>query len=134
MNEDFKFQLIADCDANSEKWYIDDISIEGTTDVENYISDNLPSTFSLDQNYPNPFNPVTTINYALPKAGHVKIQIFNTQGRLISTLIDRKKPAGRYTIQWNGKDMHVKTVASGVYFYRIVADEFVKVKKLMLLK
>ncbi len=134
LNENFKFQFIANCSASSEKWYIDDISIEGTTDVENQISGNLPSTFSLDQNYPNPFNPITTIHYALPKTSAVKIQIFNTQGRLISTLIDGKKPAGRYTIQWNGKDMHGKTTASGVYFYRIVADEFVKVKKLMLLK
>jgi len=134
LNENFKFQFIADCDANSEKWYIDDISIEGTTGIENQTISNLPSAFSLDQNYPNPFNPVTMINYALPKTSNVKIEIFNTQGRLISILIDGKKPAGRYTVQWNGKDMHEKTAASGVYFYRIVADEFVKVKKLMLLK
>ncbi len=86
-------------------------------------------TFSLFQNYPNPFNPTTTISYQLPQAAHVTVAIYDVQGRLVETLVDGEKAAGRYSVQW-----HAENVPSGVYFYRIQAGRFTATKKLLLLK
>lgn len=90
---------------------------------------NIPDRFELYQNFPNPFNPVTTIVYALPKVSNVKLTIYNMLGQEIRTLVDEEQSAGWKNIQWNA--VHF---ASGIYFYKITADSFVDVKKLLLLK
>jgi len=91
--------------------------------------ENVPGEYSLSQNYPNPFNPTTTISYQLPKSSFVKLTIYDISGRLVDKLIDEKKNAGYYTVEWNAEN-----VCSGVYFYRIEAGNFVAVKKGLLVK
>jgi len=88
-----------------------------------------PTQFSLAQNYPNPFNPTTTIQYAIPSAEHVTIKVYNEIGEEVRTLVDENKEAGQYKATFNGSGL-----ASGIYYYRISAGNFIKVKKLMLLK
>ncbi|KAA3663317.1 MAG: T9SS C-terminal target domain-containing protein, partial [Calditrichaeota bacterium] len=89
----------------------------------------LPTDYTLSQNYPNPFNPTTTIRYALPKAGHVEIALFNTVGQKVKTLVDENRPAGTFTVQ-----LDATTLTSGVYFYRITTAQFNQTKKMILLK
>jgi hypothetical protein len=97
-------------------------------------SDGLPKEFALHQNYPNPFNLTTVIEYALPKSSHVRITIYNVLGQMVRSLVNQKQPAGFKTIQWDGRTDSEAEVSSGVYFYRIMADDFVKCKKMVLLK
>jgi hypothetical protein len=94
----------------------------------------LPREFDLRQNYPNPFNPTTVIQYALPKTSEVKIQIYNILGQKVRNLVDEPQKPGYKMIHWDGKDDSGKEVSSGVYFYRIEAGNFVKCKKMILLK
>jgi hypothetical protein len=94
----------------------------------------LPKEFDLRQNYPNPFNPTTVIQYALPKTSEVKIQIYNILGQKVSTLVNEPQEPGYKMIHWDGKDDSGNEVSSGIYFYRIVAKNFVKCKKMTLLK
>jgi hypothetical protein len=94
----------------------------------------LPKEFDLRQNYPNPFNPTTVIEYALPKSSQVRIQIYNVLGRRVRNLVDQRQEPGYKTIYWDGKDDSGIEVSSGVYFYRIVAGDYVKCRKMTLLK
>lgn len=90
----------------------------------------IPGKYDLSQNYPNPFNPVTKINYDMPKDGKVNLRIYDITGREIAALINNElQPAGYYTVIFNASNL-----SSGVYFYRIVAGDFVATKKLMLIK
>ncbi len=89
----------------------------------------VPMQFSLSQNYPNPFNPSTTIRFALPKSAYVTLKIYDLLGQEIETLVNEKLLAGEYDLLWNAAGL-----PSGVYLYRIRADEFVETKKLVLLK
>jgi photosystem II stability/assembly factor-like uncharacterized protein len=89
----------------------------------------LPSGIRLAQNYPNPFNPSTTIRYELPHAGHVTLKVYNTLGQEVATLVNETKPAGSYTVQFDAGGL-----ASGVYFYRLQAGDFVQAKKLVVLR
>jgi len=93
-----------------------------------------PEEFGLRQNYPNPFNPTTVIQYALPKASEVRIQIYNVLGQKVRNLVDEAQEPGYKMIHWDGKDDDGTEVSSGVYFYRIEAGDFVKNKKMTLLK
>lgn len=88
-----------------------------------------PNCFNLKQNYPNPFNPITNISYSIPKETFVTLKIFDALGRETSTLVNDKKQAGSYTIQW-----HAAGFPSGVYFYRLQADGYAVTKKLIVLK
>jgi hypothetical protein len=90
---------------------------------------NIPTVFNLSQNYPNPFNPTTKINFDLPKDLKVKIMVYEVLGREVIKLVDEFRRAGRYTVEFNGNNY-----ASGVYFYRITAGEFILAKKMVLIK
>jgi hypothetical protein len=94
----------------------------------------LPDQYELSQNYPNPFNPTTTIKYALPEPADVNIQVYNIVGQVVRTLVDEGKMGGYYRVYWDGRDDNGYDLASGVYFYRIVAGEFHAVKKMLLVK
>ncbi|MFQ5498101.1 MAG: choice-of-anchor B family protein [Candidatus Zixiibacteriota bacterium] len=94
----------------------------------------LPFTFALAQNYPNPFNPSTQIDYSLALRSHVRIQVYNGLGQLVRTIVDVEQPAGRYSAEFDGTDAVGDAVASGVYFYRITAGEFVQTRKMLLIK
>ena len=93
------------------------------------LDDQLPKKFELFQNYPNPFNPVTKIKYSIPKTSHVKIEIYSILGHKISTLVNEDKPPGYYTIEFDASSL-----ASGFYIYRLQANGFNAVKKMMLIK
>ena len=94
-----------------------------------FSSGKPPSKFNLDQNYPNPFNPSTAISYQLSAFGHVTLKVYDVLGNEIKTLVNEYKPAGKYTINFDASKL-----ASGVYFYRLQAGNYIDVKKLMLLK
>ena len=102
-----------------------DIYVTGIEDLMQLI----PKKFELYQNYPNPFNPSTTIKYALPKASTVKITLYNILGQRIAVLLNQKKGAGYYTMQFNASGL-----ASGMYFYHMQAGNFNKVKRMIVIK
>jgi hypothetical protein len=93
------------------------------------ITPEAPKKFVLLQNYPNPFNPVTTISYDVARETRVSLKIFDLLGRELVTLVDETQKPGHME-----KSFDASSYSSGVYFYRIQADNFVAVKKLMLLK
>jgi PKD repeat protein len=94
----------------------------------------IPQTFSLAQNYPNPFNARTVIRYSLPQDSKVEITIYNILGRKVKTLVNEHQQAGYKTVIWDGTNQKDRTVASGVYFYKIKAGDFTSSKKMLLLK
>lgn len=105
-------------------------------DVELIQNDDqqLPEDFELGQNYPNPFNPSTKFDFALPNKSQVNIAIYNVLGQKVKTLADAEYAAGRYTVDWDGTDDYGSAAATGIYFYKMTADNFQNTKKLMLLK
>jgi flagellar hook assembly protein FlgD len=86
------------------------------------------------QNFPNPFNPSTTLTFDLAQAGHVTIQIYSVSGRLIRTLVNERRDAGRHGVEWNGKDTNGSNVPSGIYFYRMRASGYEATKKMILVR
>ncbi len=102
------------------------------SDVENQKS--IPLAFNLVQNYPNPFNPTTSIDYEVAKRGVVTIAIYNMLGQRIKTLVDEVKPAGRYSIRWNGTNDNGLAVSSGLYFYQMKAPDYQKTLKMLFMK
>ncbi len=93
------------------------------------IEANIPEQFYLSQNYPNPFNPSTTIEYGLNEAGPVSLIVYDIIGRKIQTRINENREPGRYQTYFNAR-----TLASGVYFYRLQANNNVFIKKMTLIK
>ncbi len=101
----------------------------GLEDEQMIISD-----YKLEQNYPNPFNPSTKINYAIPTAGHVVITIYDMLGNPVTTLVNEYRSRGHYQINWHGKDMQGNQLPTGVYFYKMEAGGFTKMKKMLYIK
>jgi len=94
-----------------------------------FITNTNPFEFALSQNYPNPFNPATVINYSVAKSGLVTLKIYNAAGELVKELVNSEQNAGIYSVQFNGADL-----SSGVYFYRLDANGFTAVNKMILVK
>ncbi len=99
----------------------------GLTNVEN--TQILPKQFKLEQNYPNPFNPSTVISFTVAKAQMVNISIYNIIGQRITTLVNRMYAPGAYSVQFNAGNM-----PSGIYFYRLTSNDYVDIKKMILMK
>ncbi|UCF63986.1 MAG: T9SS type A sorting domain-containing protein [bacterium] len=93
-----------------------------------------PFTYQLWQNYPNPFNPTTTITFSLQKAGKVQLEIFNVLGQKVRTLLNQWMPPGKHTRIWSATNDAGQFLGSGIYFYRIASEDFVKTRKMILLK
>jgi M6 family metalloprotease-like protein len=94
----------------------------------------LPEVFSLHQNYPNPFNPVTKLRYDLPENGHVNITIYDMLGREVKTLINQTQDAGYRSVIWDATNDYGKPISAGIYLYQIQAGEYMRTKKMVLLK
>ena len=94
----------------------------------------LPEVFSLHQNYPNPFNPVTKLRYDLPENGLVTIIIYDMLGRQVKTLINQTQDAGYRSVIWDATNDYGKPVSAGIYLYQIQAGEYMRTKKMVLLK
>jgi hypothetical protein len=94
----------------------------------------IPKEFALSQNYPNPFNPETFIEFSLPKDCQVNLIVYNVRGQLVKTLVHGSMQAGTYKVRWDGTDKSELRVASGVYFYRLVAGDKINTKKMILMK
>lgn len=108
--------------------HIEEDKVTGAADSD------VPEHFALHDAVPNPFNPQTTLSFSLPVTSHVTLAIYDVSGRLVTTLVDESRGAGRYEITWDGRDAAQRQVSSGVYFYRIDADGFVETKRMVLLK
>ena len=85
--------------------------------------------FFLGQNYPNPFNPATTIEYSIPDAGYVKLEVYTSLGEKVSTLVNGFNSAGSYRVVFDGTDM-----SSGIYIYRMQSASFIETRKMLLIK
>ena len=102
-----------------------------------------PSKFQLAQNHPNPFNPSTSIEFELPETAFITLKVYNILGQEIRTLARKQFSPGIHALQWDGKDNNGSAVASGVYFYRMVAsdrsvdsqqDVFVQTRRMILVR
>ncbi len=119
----------ASVSAENKQWFLEEVRI-GVTD------DRVPPSQGvvLYQNYPNPFNPATTISFDLPYSAHVKLGVYNVKGELVSTLVDRYVTKGHRELTWNATDDRGYPISSGVYFYRLIAGELVRTRKMILLR
>jgi hypothetical protein len=88
----------------------------------------------LNQNYPNPFNPRTTLTYVLPRSAHVRLAVYDTEGRRVRTLVDGVEPAGEHRVDWNGMSDADLEVSSGVYFVRLETGGAMRTRKVVFLK
>lgn len=93
------------------------------------ISAEVPEVFSLKQNYPNPFNPETKIVYSVPKLSNVKLAVFDAAGRELASLVNQWQNPGTYEVSFDASEL-----SSGLYFYKITADEFTDTKRMILVK
>ncbi len=109
----------------------EDVVISDATIQKLMVSGELvPAAYALEQNYPNPFNPSTVIEFSLPEnVGNVKLSIYNMLGERVAELVNTALVAGKYSYQWNASN-----VATGMYIYELRTDNFVSVKKMLLLK
>lgn len=99
-----------------------------TTDVKD-ITSTLPTAYALEQNFPNPFNPATRINFSIPNEGFVTLNVYNSIGQQVATLVNESKPAGTYQVDFDGAKL-----SSGIYFYKITSGNFTETKKMILMK
>ncbi len=93
------------------------------------VSNIVPAGFSLDQNYPNPFNPSTTITFSIPVKSNAKLSVFNSIGQVVTELVNEELNGGTYEYQFNASKL-----SSGVYFYKLITDNFTDTKKMILVK
>jgi hypothetical protein len=117
-----------DSGATAEGSFFVNVTHDPALAIEN-LEVGIPSSYVLKQNYPNPFNPSTHIKFGLPQAGDVLVEIYNLLGQKIITLFDGYKAAGYHIVEFDASNL-----PTGMYFYRIQADKFNSVKKMMLIK
>ena len=103
-------------------------NVSGTTGVSG-LSSKMPDGYRLYQNLPNPFNPSTTISYEIPTSGNVNLKVYNITGSEIASLINGRQDAGKYSIDFNGGNL-----STGIYFYRLVVNNYSKTRKMLLIK
>ena len=104
------------------------IKYSQTVGIHSLLSE-MPEQFSLSQNHPNPFNPTTNIEFSIPKQAKVKIIVYDSQGKEVDNLLNQSLSAGSYRVDFDGTNF-----ASGIYFYKLVTDDFMQTKSMVLLK
>ena len=104
------------------------VNLNGISGITEYINSSQPD-FKLEQNYPNPFNPVTKIRYSIPKSNLVTLKVYDVLGKEVSTLVDQYLLAGEYEVKFDASNL-----PSGVYIYKLSSGNYIKAKKLILLK
>ena len=124
--------VVADASSNSNTatiygatWYEDKLSI---------IAEGIPTQFALHENYPNPFNPSTTLRFDLPEVSDITLTIYNMLGQKVKTFNMQSTPAGYHSVTWNATNDYGEQVGAGVYLYQLRANQFVKTRKMVLLK
>jgi len=116
-------------------WYCETLDTFGIMGYKDFVTDVepvntvIPSAYALDQNYPNPFNPTTNINFSIPNEAFVTLDVYNAIGQKVASLVNEDKSAGTYTVDFNATNL-----TSGIYFYKITADNFTDTKKMILMK
>ncbi len=121
--------------ANRSYWYkLREVSDDGLGAEYGPYKVTFRVTNRLDQNVPNPFNPTTTIAYAIASDNNVSLTIYDVAGRKVRTLVNERQKADMYKLAWDGVNDAGSRVASGVYFYKLVAGKFTQTKKMVLLK
>lgn len=132
-NMKIRFRLTSDNRIVNDGWYVTDIRVIGKTSNGNYknnfITNEIPGNFSLGQNHPNPFNPVTKINFEIPVQGLVILKVYDILGREVKTVVNEILTAGIHSVNFDGSYL-----SSGVYFYKIEANDFIGTKKMLLIK
>ena len=123
-----------DIDTNVLIWnYVSEYDLYGIIDCEERVTNNeyqqLEYNFKLNQNYPNPFNPSTQIQYALPEATQVTLEVFNSVGQKVMELVNGQQSAGYHTATFNASGL-----SNGVYFYKLSTSSFINTKKMLLIK
>jgi hypothetical protein len=114
---------------NNGEIYLIKIDSDGGLTAVDAETQTLPDAYALVQNYPNPFNAQTSIRYTLPERTHIKLEIYNVQGRLVATLVEGTVEAGVHAVSWNAADQ-----ATGLYLARLKAGEVVQTRRMLLLK
>ncbi len=113
---------------NSSQLFIDEIKIIDKN-LSEIVDDSKITSYTLQQNYPNPFNPITKINYSINSDQFVLLKVYDVLGNEIKTLEKQNKLAGNYSVEFNASNL-----PSGIYYYRLIADDFISTKKMTLLK
>lgn len=121
-------------DTSQARSFIDWVMERSPTGIADSQTIMLPLGISLAANYPNPFNPTTTIEFSLPAAADVRIDVYNVLGQQVSRLQDAHLPAGHHSVEWDGRTDSGDRAASGVYFYRLKTDGEVLARKMLLLR
>ena len=125
-----RFRFFADSFVVGWGWWVDNIVV----DPGAFTAADVPQRLALEQNVPNPFNPKTTISFNLPVRGEVSLRVFDVRGRLVTTLVEEVREAGRHSVVWDGTDRSGVRAASGVYFYRLTTPEQTLQQKMTLVK
>jgi M6 family metalloprotease-like protein len=118
-----RFYRLSETDSTGRVFYSSHVSIQ----MPATVGEPVPAEYVLSQNYPNPFNPSTTIRYEIARGGYVLLRVYDLLGREVATLVNERKPAGTYAVQFNASGL-----ASGIYFCRLAAGTFIETRKLLL--
>jgi len=110
------------------EYYGEVVEVEGYN-VTDVVKEILPTEYSLEQNYPNPFNPTSVITYSISEANFVVLKVFNSLGEIVSTIVNKYQPAGKFNVTFNASNL-----PSGIYFYSISVNGIREVKKMNLIK
>ncbi len=103
-------------------------------DEEFFLETRFPLVFALSQNYPNPVVSGTAIKYAVPRRTYVSLEVFNSAGQRTRTLVDGAQDPGYYEVKWDLRGVSGDRLPNGVYFYRMLAADFLQTKKMVILK
>ena len=130
-----KFSVIATDGIDTVKITGDDRSI--FVNRYDYLAldmEGVPNEFTLHENYPNPFNPTTTLRFDVPEVSDITVTIFNMLGQKVRTFNLNNTPAGYHSVKWNATNDYGDPVGAGVYLYQLQANQFIKTRKMVLLK